>query len=257
MSARELGRMMECDASSGNPVSCIVATVGSEVASVDPIRELAAIARARAAWFHVDATRGGSMAIVPERRRILDGVELANSVAVSLRDWFYLPFNWNVVYTAKPGRLRPPLPQGSGNRGEPVSPRHYFQSLKPWILMRHLGRQGMIGLLRSELALARRFGLELAADPRFEIVAPVELPVVCFRYLGTSEQNRQIAERVNAAGCSLLSMTSIQGNSVLRISVRQLGPDWNTASRVCEIVKTACDDLGLAREGVASARQLR
>ncbi|MBI1896882.1 MAG: amino acid decarboxylase, partial [Acidobacteria bacterium] len=60
------------------------------------------------------------------------------------------------------------------------------------------------------------------ADARFEVVAPVPLSLICFRYRGTDEQNRRLLDAVNAAGTAFLSHTVLNGSFVLRLAIGNL-----------------------------------
>ena len=104
--------------------------------------------------------------------------------------------------------------------------------------MRYFGREGIERILRSHIAMAQEFAAWVDADPRFERVAPVPFSVVCFRYKGSDEQNKEIMDAVNAGGKVFLSNTVLNGKFVLRIAIGNLGTSmddvktaWQSALR--------------------------
>lgn len=86
---------------------CVVATAGTtSTTSIDPIAEIGALARAEGLWLHVDAAYGGSAALVPEKRRLFAGWELADSVVVNPHKWLFTPMCCSLLYSRRPDMLR-------------------------------------------------------------------------------------------------------------------------------------------------------
>ena len=71
--------------------------------------------------------------------------------------------------------------------------------------------------------MAREFAGWVEQDPRFELSAPVEFSLVCFRMVGTDDQNRRLLDRVNASGYAFLSNTTLGGKFVLRLAIGNIG----------------------------------
>jgi aromatic-L-amino-acid decarboxylase len=98
-----------------------------------------------------------------------------------------------------------------------------FRALKVWFLLRWFGAEGMAARLREHLRLAREFAARVAADPDWELVAPVPLATVCLRFRGAAGDldaiNEAILERVNASGRIFLSHTRLSGRFTIRVSV--------------------------------------
>jgi aromatic-L-amino-acid decarboxylase len=99
-----------------------------------------------------------------------------------------------------------------------------FRALKLWFVMRSYGRQGVAGIIESHCEMANDFARRLLADGRFEIAAPIEFSLVCFRYRGTDEENRRLIEAINATGRAFLSHTVVDGRYILRMAVG----NWQT-----------------------------
>jgi aromatic-L-amino-acid decarboxylase len=101
--------------------------------------------------------------------------------------------------------------------GVPLGRR--FRALKLWFVMRSLGRSGIQKLIRTHIALAREFAEWVRADDRFEVCAPVNFSLVCFRLRAPDESNRALLEAINSSGLAFLSHASVNGRFVLRLAV--------------------------------------
>jgi aromatic-L-amino-acid decarboxylase len=102
--------------------------------------------------------------------------------------------------------------------------------------MRYFGREGIERVLRSHIAMAQEFAAWVDADARFERVAPAPFSVVCFRYKGSDEQNKQIMDAVNASGKVFLSNTVLNGKFVLRIAIGNLGTSMDDVKTAWQLL---------------------
>ena len=234
MRPEALERLIAEDLAAGHKPFCVVATVGTtSSSSVDPVEPAAAIARRYGLWMHIDAAYGGPAALLEERRHILDGAALADSMVINPHKWLFTPVDLSILYTRRPEMLRRALSleetpaylataphERALNFSEyslPLGRR--FRSLKLWFVLRYYGRQGIERILREHLRLAQLLADEIRRDPRFEISAPVPFSLVCFRYRGSDEQNRALLDRINASGRAFLSGTVLDGKFVLRLAI--------------------------------------
>ena len=99
-----------------------------------------------------------------------------------------------------------------------------FRALKAWMVFRAFGRAGMAARIREHLRLANLLVDWIKADDRFELTAPVVMPVVCFRFIGAPEKgldklNSEIVEQINASGRAYLTQTKLRGRTVMRIGL--------------------------------------
>jgi aromatic-L-amino-acid decarboxylase len=216
----------------GKQPCCIVPTVGTtSTTSVDPVAAVAAVAERAGAWLHVDASYSGSGAIVPEYRWLLDGCDRAHSLVVNPHKWLFTPVDLSAFYTSRPDILKRALsvvPEylKTGEDASALNLMDYgvplgrrFRALKLWFVLRWFGREGIIQILRNHLAWTHELAAEIEAHPSFELCAPVPVTLICFRYRGTDEQNRELLERINGSGRAFLSHTVLNGRYVLRLSV--------------------------------------
>lgn len=230
----------------------VVATVGTtSTASVDPIPEIAKICHEHKMWLHVDAAYGGGFAILPEYEWLTDGWRDADSVVINPHKTLFVPLDFSILFVRDLERLRrvftlvPEYLRGDTVEAEKnymdygIQLGRRFRALKAWIIWRSLGRAGMADRLREQMRLTNLLVDWIKADKRFQIAAPVVMPVVCFRFVGSDESSRRsempvrlgpkadvspldavnsgIVERINASGRAYLTQTKLRGQTVIRI----------------------------------------
>ena len=243
------------DVAQGMTPIAVVATIGTtSTTSIDPVGEIAGIldetrtnagardGRGASApgrpWLHVDASYGGVAAIVPELRHVLDGVQHADSIVVNPHKWLFTPIDCSALYVQRPEVLRRafslvPEYLVTKEQSDVVNLMDYgvqlgrrFRALKLWMVIRAFGEDGLAARIRHHCELAREFASWVAAEPDWEVVAPVPFSLVCFRYApsGTGEERRdvmnaRILEHVNASGRAFLSHTKLDGRYVIRLAI--------------------------------------
>jgi len=240
MDVRALESAIASDEASGVRPMAVVATVGTtSTGSIDPVEEIAAVCRAHDVWLHVDAAYGGALAMLPERREVMAGAELADSVVVNGHKWLFIPLDFSALYTRRPDVLRsvfsltPEYLRGDAATSGAIDYMDYgiqlgrrFRALKAWMAIRAFGREGMERRIRENCRLAGLFAEWVAREPYYSIVAPVTMAVVCFRFElpGMSAErcdalNETIVESVNAGGKAYLTLTTLRGRRAMRIGV--------------------------------------
>ena len=220
------------DRAAGRRPCCVVATVGTtSAASIDPVPAIAGIAEKHNLWLHVDAAYGGSAALVPEMRQVLDGAARAHSLVMNPHKGLFVPVDLSVLYTRYPEVLRRAASLSAEylKTEEDASAVNYmdygiqlgrrFRALKLWYVFRYYGHEGVVSILREGLRLARLLKQWIDADPDFELAAPVELSLVCFRHRAGDAFNRHLLAEINASGKALLSHTVLNGRYVLRFAI--------------------------------------
>jgi aromatic-L-amino-acid decarboxylase len=211
-------------------VAVVVATVGTtSFASVDPVRELAGLARAAGTWLHVDAAYAGSSWICEEERDSQDGVELADSLVINPHKWLMVPMDCSLLWTSRPEELRTAFsltPEYLRTDDDAYALSDYgpalgrrFRSLKLWAVLRCYGREGLQKMLREHVRLANLFTGWVEADPDWELCAPQRFSLVVFRRNGTDEENEAIVDRANRSGEMFLSHTKLDGRYVMRLAI--------------------------------------
>lgn len=231
----------------------IVATVGTtSTASVDPVPEIAQICRDHKMWLHIDGAYGAGLALLPEHRSITAGWDEADSIVVNPHKMLFVPFDFSVLYVRRIERLRRVFTLVPDYlRGDTIdAERNYmdygvqlgrrFRALKAWMVFRTFGRNGIAARIREHLRLALLFSDWVKSDARFELAAPVNMGVVCFRLVDSDAANSAMVEAINASGRAYLTQTRLQGRTSARIGLGNVLTTENHLRKVWQLIqKTA------------------
>jgi len=236
MDPDELARQIAADRAAGLTPTFVCATLGSTSSlACDPLPAIGRLCRAEGLWLHVDAAMAGSAALVPELRAPFNGLEHADSYCFNPHKWLLTNFDCSAFWVARRAELVEALAvtpaylendaTGSGAvidyRDWQIPLGRRFRALKLWFVLRRYGLEGLRAMIREHVALAAGFAARVAADPRFEVVAPVTLNLVCFRYRGNDADNQRLQRTLEASGRLFISHTVLDGQHVLRFCVGQ------------------------------------
>ena len=204
----------------------VVATVGTtSTTSSDPVAEIAS--RKGEAWLHVDAAYAGSAWVCPELRA--EDVSDADSLVVNPHKWLLTGMGCSCLWTARTEDFRRAfslVPEYLRTRDEVLSLSEVsiplgrpFRALRLWAVLRCYGRAGLQAQIREHVRLAALFEQWAREAPGWELCAPRPLSVVCFRRVGTDEENEALLQNVNATGEIFISHTRLDGRYVLRLAI--------------------------------------
>ncbi len=241
MDPGDLDRRIRADVAEGLTPCCVVATVGTTGSTaIDPLDRIGPIARKHGLWLHVDAALAGSAAILPEKRWILNGIEHADSLVFNPHKWLFTNFDCSAYYVKDPAHLEQAMtinpdylqtdfdPDVANFRDWGIPLGRRFRALKLWFVLRSYGARKLREMIAAHIELAAEFSRWVQADDQWELLAPVPLNTVCFRLRrnGWSEaecnvRNKELMDRVNAAGRIFLTHTTLEGRFALRMAIGQ------------------------------------
>ena len=248
------------DMDSGRLPLCVIATIGTTgTCAVDDIAEIGKICAKHGVWQHVDAAFAGSALILPECRHLANGIENADSFVFNPHKWLFTNFDCSAYFVkdrealVRTFEILPEyLKTSAGSRvnnyrdwGVPLGRR--FRALKLWFVLRSFGVSGLQERLRKHIRLAKQLAETIRQDTDFELMAPVNFSLVCFRYVPdgtkdaehTDELNRKLLEKLNASGNVYLSHTRFNGKYILRMSISQTNVEERHVWRAWEEIKRA------------------
>lgn len=251
MIPEKLDAAIEADKRAGKIPFFVCATAGTTSSlAFDPLPEIGAICRKHGVWLHVDAAMAGTAALCPEFRWIHRGIELADSFVFDPHKWMFTNFDCTAFYVADRETLIRTLsvvPEYLRNQasesGQVFDYRDWhlplgrrFRALKLWFVLHHYGVEGLRRHIRRHVEIAQELLGWIQADPRFEVMAPAPLNLVCFRLIGPDQANEELLRKLNASGRLYLSHTRLNGKFTLRICVAQTNTE-------IEHVKAAWDEI--------------
>jgi aromatic-L-amino-acid/L-tryptophan decarboxylase len=258
MRADLLADAVAADVAAGVRPLAVVATVGTtSTTSIDPIPEIAGVCERHGMWLHVDAAYGGSAAVVPEMRYVLDGCERADSVVVNPHKWLFTPVDCSLLYTARPADLKAafsliPAYLTTPEDGGVVNLMDYglslgrrFRALKLWMVIRAYGSEGLATMISGHIELARRLAAAIEAEPGWELLAPVPFSTVCFRRRpeGVDDEatlrrlNEAIIAHVNADGRAFVSHTDLGGRYAIRVAIGNMATSAEHVDTAWELMR--------------------
>jgi aromatic-L-amino-acid/L-tryptophan decarboxylase len=232
------------DRESGFSPFCIIGAAGTtNTGSVDDLKALAIICRKEKLWFHVDGAFGAWARLSPKAEKTVAGMELADSLALDLHKWMYMPYEIGCVLVREEKQHRKAfcltpkyLAHGKEEHGVAggnlpwFSDYSYelsrgFRALKAWISIKEHGSKKYARIVQQNIDQAFYLGELIKASPQLELSAPISLNIVCFRFVSTdltdmllNEVNKEIAIDLQERGIAVLTGTVINGKYVLRMA---------------------------------------
>jgi aromatic-L-amino-acid decarboxylase len=268
----ELVAAIEEDRTAGHLPICVVANAGTvATGAFDPLPQISEIARRFNLWLHVDGAYGGFAALAPSARPLFASIEEADSLALDPHKWLYLPADCGCILYRDPEAARITFAHEAEytrvigqeadeafafwDYGPELSRR--FRALKVWMLLKGVGLQALSEAIEKDLACARHFEKLVQKSDDFEMLAPVELSIFCFRHLparlnralatASPSERKTIEEQLDAHNERLLVALQRDGSSYLsnaglrgRFSLRGCVMNYRTTLGDMEIL---LDDL--------------
>jgi aromatic-L-amino-acid decarboxylase len=221
---------------------CVVAAIGTTGSTaVDPVEEIARICSKYKIWLHVDAAYAGTALILPEYHYLMKGVDKADSFVFNPHKWLFTNFDCSAYFVKDteslintfklvPEYLKSQIQEhvnDYSNWGIQLGRR--FRALKLWFVIRSFGLKGLQEKVRHNIALAGELKTWIEKNEQFELLAPVEFGLVCFRFHPKGVDDTDILNRmneklllaVNVTGKVYITHTKLDGIYTLRIVTSQ------------------------------------
>ncbi len=207
-----------------------------DTGAIDDLTGMAELCQREKLWFHVDGAFGALARLAPDLAARLDGIERADSLAFDFHKWGQAPYDAGfilvrdsethkqafIMQTAYLARAERGLAAGSPwpcDFGPDLS--RGFRALKVWFTLKVLGTERLGAAISRSCALARYLEERITATPELELMAPVELNIVCFRYRAedSDKVNAEIAIWLQESGVVAPSTTRIGGYTAIRAAI--------------------------------------
>lgn len=237
-----LSRAIEDDRANGLRPFLVVGNAGTvDVGAIDPLDALGEVAREHSLWYHVDAALGGPAILSPALAPRLRGIELADSIAFDFHKWLHVPYDAGCLlvrdaqvhrdtFASAPNYLTR-MPRGLAS-GQPwftdftIDLSRGFRALKIWFTLKEFGADRLGEAIARNVRQAKLLGDLVDGDRDFELLAPVQLNVVCFRYRreGSSEDaldrlNDELVIALQESGEAVASSTTVGSRRAIRMCI--------------------------------------
>jgi glutamate/tyrosine decarboxylase-like PLP-dependent enzyme len=209
--------------------------------AIDDLHQLAAVCRSEKLWFHVDGAFGALAALSPRLRPMLGGMEHADSLAFDLHKWMYMPYEVGCVLVRQADKHHQTFLTGASyvthaKRGLAADSTWFseygvqlsrgFRALKVWLLLKEHGIKKYARLIEQNVEQARYLAELITAAPELELLAPVPLNIVCFRFVDKrlsepqlNELNQEILMQLHESGVAVPSYTVLDGKYAIRVAI--------------------------------------
>ena len=229
------------DLKAGYVPFCVVANAGTvNTGAIDPLNEIREIANRFQLWMHVDGSYGAFAVLAESASKLFAGIEQADSIALDPHKWLYLPVDVGCVIYRAPESARAAFAHDADytrviaeeadeafafwDYGPELSRR--CRALKVWMLLKGVGLDSLGAAIESNLDCARHLQSMVLGSDDFEMVAPVELSIFCFRHVpvhlkgelpqAIDDFNERLLIALQRDGSSYLSNTTLGGRFALR-----------------------------------------
>ncbi|MBV8333691.1 MAG: hypothetical protein JO192_13215, partial [Candidatus Eremiobacteraeota bacterium] len=240
--ADAVARAIETDRANGLVPFLIVGNAGTvDVGALDPLDALADVAARENVWFHVDGAFGATAILAPSVAPMLRGLERADSIAFDFHKWLHVPYDAGCVlvrdgelhratFASTPSYLTR-MPRGTAAATPwftdyTIDLSRSFRALKVWFVVKEHGARALGAAIEENVRQAKLLGEAVDADDAFELLAPVQLNIVCFRYrtpgLPDEELDRfndELVVALQESGTAVTSSTTVGTRRAIRVNI--------------------------------------
>ncbi len=252
-----LARRVAADRAAGLAPIAVCANAGTaSTGTVDPLADIADYCAAEGIWLHVDAAYGGFAAVTETGRRVLAGIERADSISLDAHKWFFQSYEAgcllvkDVQTLERPFALRHDVIQDTvwgsnhpnfADRGLQLT--RATRSLKLWMSVQTFGMAAFRRAVLQGLELAGRAERHIRSSPILELLHPASLSIVCFRVNpggldeGALEAlNRHVLAKVFWEDHSFISSTTLRETFALRLCIVNYATTWTDVRETLDLV---------------------
>ena len=265
MDVRALCNLIQQDLRRGLRPFCIVASAGTvNTGAIDPLPEIAEVAGEFDLWFHIDGAYGAFGALDERKRARFQDLNRADSLSLDPHKWLYVPVDCGCLLFRDPVAARAAFSAGDvdyikvhvdkqdetfafWDYGVELSRR--FRALKIWMTLRYYGLRRIREAISEDNSLTEYLSELIERAEDFELLAPVELSICCFRYVPAkyeardlseadlNELNKRIMQAVQRGGSAYISNATIGGKFALRACITNFRTKRSDIDETLEIIR--------------------
>lgn len=272
MRVDELVKRIKADTSDGLRPCCVVASAGTtNTGAIDPLNEIADVAREFDLWFHIDGAYGAPGVLDQRKAERFAGLERADSVSLDPHKWLYVPvdagcllfrdaaaavatFSTEEADYIKVHGLSEDAAFAYWDYGVELSRR--FRALKVWLTLGYYGARRLAESISNDISMAAYMGELVTRADDFELLAPVELSICCFRYapqnggdVDLDQLNEKIMAAVQKDGRAYLSNATVNGKFALRACITNFRTTKADIEETLDVVRAVASSLATDKNG--------
>ena len=236
-----LKKAIAADRDAGYRPICVIGSAGTvNTGAIDDLIALADLCREQDLWFHVDGAIGAIAVLAENVKPLLTGIERADSIALDLHKWLHIPFEAGCVIVRSESMHRHTFsltPEYLAHETRGLAAGHWFsdyglqlsrqfRALKVWMSVKEHGLDRFGRMIARNVEQAHYFGQLVENDPNLELLAPIGMDIVCFRFNpgGMNDEklnalNKEILMQLHESGVAVPSYTTLNGRYCLRIAI--------------------------------------
>lgn len=264
MNPDALEKAIRDDLENGSQPAAVIATIGTTGSTaIDPLKAIGEICSKYEVFLHVDAAYAGTALLLPEKRWMNEGIEHADSFVFNPHKWMFTNFDCSAFYVRDeallvrtfeimPEYLKTPEDERVKNYrdwGIPLGRR--FRALKLWFVMRSFGVEGLQEKIRHHISLAQDLKEEMEIHAHFEVLAPVPLNTICFRFhpdhisdeAKLDELNEKLLNRIQESGQLFLTHTKLDGKYTIRIILGNTNLEQEHVDKAWNLITEMASEL--------------
>ena len=262
-----LRQTLAADLREGLRPFCVVGTAGTvNTGVVDPLADIARVAAEFYLWFHVDGAYGAPGVLDERKKELFGGLERADSVSLDPHKWLYVPvdagcilFHDSAAAMAAFSTEDADYIKTHGYSDEEafafwdygVELSRRFRALKVWLTLQYYGSRRIAEAISDDISLAAYLGEVISEAKDFELLAPVELSICCFRYVPTARMsdeeldrlNEGVMERVQKGGEAYISNATVNGRFALRACITNFRTTKSDIDQTVAAIRAAAESL--------------
>lgn len=277
LNVRALREQVQGDLRNGLKPFCVVASAGTvNTGAVDPLNEISNLAAEFNLWFHVDGAYGAPATLDERKRSLFAGLNRADSISLDAHKWLYVPIDAGCLLFRDSAAARaafaseeadyikvleqPDTDEAFAFWDYGVELSRRFRALKIWLTFRYYGLGRIAAAISEDNSLAEYLGRCVQESDDFELLAPVELSICCFRYLPSGLKgslasapveeraridreldglNTRLMLAVQRGGQAYLSNATVRGRFALRACITNFRTTQADIDKTLEIIREA------------------
>ncbi|TXB64891.1 pyridoxal phosphate-dependent decarboxylase family protein [Phaeodactylibacter luteus] len=258
-----LEQQIRTDRAAGLTPFLLVASAGTtDTGAIDPLQDLAAIARAEGMWYHVDAAYGGFFLLSEKLRPLLQGIAQADSIVMDPHKGLFLSYGIGAVlikdikaqyrsYHYQANYMQDAALESGEPSPADLSPEltKHFRGLRMWLPLQLLGARPFKAAIEEKALLCRYF-FHRAQEMGFETGPEPALSIMIFRHPGSEQlpaeqANPALIRKIWEDGQFFLSSTQIGGEYWIRLAVLSFRTHLQEIEALLLKLQQLCKELGL------------